>query len=283
MLDFKYHISSLIAVFLALAVGILLGLVIVDKGIIAKQQQTLIDSVQTDIKQVQEENQAIKLDFEDSVKVERALLPLAVEGRLSGRNLVFISSKKYPDGLIDTLKKAATLAGARGSFLTVQPDLGLSTKSNFAALSAILGEGLSAEELKMIVTQRLAGELSSVTDRALFNKLTSLKIIRSDSKVFLPGSDFIFVGSDMEDFNPKAFDLPLIEELKLRTERVVAVETEDIKNSSIPLYQESSISTVDNIDEVSGLISLTYSLSGSPGHYGSKETSERLLPKEMTD
>ncbi len=284
MLDFKYHISSLIAVFLALTVGILLGSVIVDKGIIAKQQQTLIDSVQADIRTVSSENEDLKADLRDSILLEKALLPSVIGGRLAGRSIIFISSKKYPDGgLIDSLKETIETAGAKANFLTISPDVGLSIKDNLESLAVILGIDPNDESLKLKVIARLADELTRGGDRPLLKKLLAQKIVRSDLRTPLYGSDFVFISDDQDGFDPAAFDLPMIEALKLKTDSIVAIEVETTVKSSVPCYQDLAISTVDNIDEPSGLISLIYSLSGSPANYGSKETADRLLPIEVTD
>ena len=44
MFDFRYHVASLTAVFLALVIGILVGVGIADRGLLDQAKKTLLES-----------------------------------------------------------------------------------------------------------------------------------------------------------------------------------------------------------------------------------------------
>ncbi|HDP69835.1 MAG TPA: hypothetical protein ENN38_03380 [Actinobacteria bacterium] len=284
MLDIRYHVSSLVAVFLALALGILLGSVIVDKGIMAEQQKALIDSVRTDVKQVQDENRLLKKEADEAQKLQNELIPLVVRERLSGKNIVFISSHPMSDGLKDFLSGLVKKAGARSYLISVSSDLGFGDSEIKKRLSAFFPEeNLSDEDLKSRVIERFAIELATSSDKAFIQELTTLGIIKMEGNGNLPANGFVFVGADLSNFDPKLIDVPLINQLKSFGLSLVGVETEDISNSCIPIYMSAKISTVDNVDTIPGEVSLVYALCGVKGNFGTKPTAENLLPITVSE
>ena len=55
MFDFRYHALSLAAVFLALVVGLLLGVAIGDKELVSSAQRDLRSSLRADVRQADQE------------------------------------------------------------------------------------------------------------------------------------------------------------------------------------------------------------------------------------
>ena len=60
MYNLRYHIASLVAVFLALAIGLILGTVVGERGTLDKQQTTLVTSLQKDFTLLRTENADLK-------------------------------------------------------------------------------------------------------------------------------------------------------------------------------------------------------------------------------
>ncbi len=279
MLDFRYHITSLVAVFLALALGILLGSVIVDKGIIAEQQGALIDSVKSDVKQVQSENKVLKKDLDETKELQDKLIPLVVQERLSGKNVVFISGATVSDDLKSYLFESVGKAGAQSLCINISGGLGLDDPETKNRLSLFFPEeNLSEEDLKSKIIERLAIELATPSDEVFLKELIDMGIVKMQGNGTLPANCFVFIGADLSDFNPEAVDLALIAQLNNFNLPIVGIETEKVKNSCIPLYQEAGVSTIDNVDTVPGQISLIYTLRGVAGNFGTKSSAEKLLP-----
>ncbi len=57
MFDMRYHIASLVAVFLALTVGIVLGTAIVNRGVLVRQQNALVGSLRTEFASLRDRGQ----------------------------------------------------------------------------------------------------------------------------------------------------------------------------------------------------------------------------------
>jgi ABC-type proline/glycine betaine transport system permease subunit len=55
MPDLRYHLISLISVFLALAIGILLGVAMADRGVVSDRMEAEITSIQRQFARQQEE------------------------------------------------------------------------------------------------------------------------------------------------------------------------------------------------------------------------------------
>ncbi len=60
---------------------------------------------------------------------------------------------------------------------------------------------------------------------------------------------------------------------------VVGVEESDANPTSVGFYIDNGISSVDNIDQPAGKVSVIYALNGAEGSFGVKDEAERLLPE----
>ena len=60
MYNLRYHIASLVAVFLALAIGIVLGGLVVRQGVFDTQQRALVSSLQSEFNSIKKQNTALK-------------------------------------------------------------------------------------------------------------------------------------------------------------------------------------------------------------------------------
>ena len=60
---------------------------------------------------------------------------------------------------------------------------------------------------------------------------------------------------------------------------VVVGEGQGILFSTMDTYKIKPVTTIDNLDSCIGQASMVFALEGKPGHYGSGETADRLLPE----
>jgi hypothetical protein len=86
-------------------------------------------------------------------------------------------------------------------------------------------------------------------------------------------------GGDAEALPPvRALGFPMIERLQEYGLRICGVEEREAAVSAIKDYQVKLSCTVDNIDTVPGQFALVQILAGQEGHFGVKETAQRLVP-----
>lgn len=122
MIDFRYHIVSIVAVFLALALGLFLGSTTL--------QGSVLDTIKSNTNRVTHENTALnsRLDqannqLHNAQTFDNALEPYAVSGRLSGQLVVVVSAPGVTDSIRKPLLKALDEAGA-----TVTADIRLQSQ-----------------------------------------------------------------------------------------------------------------------------------------------------------
>jgi hypothetical protein len=137
MIDFRYHLVSIVAVFLALAVGIVLGA--------TQLQRTTVDVLQSASDQLKNQLNAVSAARDtyqaQSNAAEQFLQtaePTLLAGRLTGRRVVLITEPGAQSSVITGVKQAATDAGAKVTGqISLQPrfnDISGATQSSLAAI-----------------------------------------------------------------------------------------------------------------------------------------------------
>ena len=126
MIDQRFHVISLIAVFLALGIGVVLG------GALNSPESQLrlmgrlsaeMDQLRKEDQQVRLENQRLTQWLDAREKAEQELLPLAVAGRLSGSRVAVLLCGPWDDRPFwAQLESALKLSGATIESVTVVPD-----------------------------------------------------------------------------------------------------------------------------------------------------------------
>jgi hypothetical protein len=111
MVDFRYHLVSIIAVFLALAVGIVLGTTFIN-GPLFDTLNNKVDSLTNDRKTLRSDNDDLNRRLSDQTKFGKAVLPFAVAGRLAAESVVVVSAPDAPSDVRDATIHALTAAGA---------------------------------------------------------------------------------------------------------------------------------------------------------------------------
>ncbi len=121
MVDFRYHVVSIVAVFLALAVGIVLGTNVLSGDVLA--------SLKAETSQLRKEKQ----DLRDELTADKAQVgnyaafaqlaePTLVAGQLSGQRIVMVLAPGASKDLRDQVAKSLVMAGARVSAqIEIQP------------------------------------------------------------------------------------------------------------------------------------------------------------------
>lgn len=120
--DWKYHVTSLVAVFLALGIGIVVGSMVVGEKAVLDQQRSMLAKLEGDLAALREANVRLRGEAEEArreVEETRAVagrvLPALVAGRLEGVNVVVVTDGQAAgDGLLKMLAQA----GARVSSST---------------------------------------------------------------------------------------------------------------------------------------------------------------------
>ncbi|ROS74297.1 copper transporter [Cellulomonas sp. PhB143] len=111
MIDFRYHIVSLISVFLALAVGIILGAGPL-QGTLGEQLSGQVDQLRTERNDLRDQLNAGKATLDDADDFIEASGPELVAGSLEGRRVAVVGLGPLDDDWYDPIVAQLTSAGA---------------------------------------------------------------------------------------------------------------------------------------------------------------------------
>src|SRR3954453_10511097 len=91
MFDFRYHALSLAGVFIALVVGLLLGVAIGDKELVSSARQDIRDSLRADGRRADGERDAAKARLSAEQEYADKAYPILTDGRLRGRKIGLVT------------------------------------------------------------------------------------------------------------------------------------------------------------------------------------------------
>src|SRR5664279_2820367 len=149
MINFRFHIASLIAVFLALAVGVVMGSTVIDRAIVDGLRER-INTVENRADTQRADNAKLKSQLDQLNNYADQSAPWAVEAQLTDQPVAIVAERGVDE---DTVKaQAQMLRGAGGK---VPGILWLETPWNLG------GDGKSADAL------RNALGVGTKTDKAL--------------------------------------------------------------------------------------------------------------------
>jgi len=111
LIDFRYHIVSLIAVFLALALGLFLGSTTL-QSTVTHNLKARADSVTGTNARLNTENDRLGNELKDAQDFLTAVAPYTVENRLAGQDVALIAAPGLPSDDAQGVQAALQQAGA---------------------------------------------------------------------------------------------------------------------------------------------------------------------------
>ena len=114
MIDVRTHVVSLVAVFLALAVGLAVGASFLDDRLLSDIQGR-VDTLVQDKRRLEAQVAALDARQENAQGFARALQPLLVDGRLAGRTVLLVSTGAAPEEAGERASRVLREAGAEVS------------------------------------------------------------------------------------------------------------------------------------------------------------------------
>jgi hypothetical protein len=287
MLDARYHIFYLIAIFLMLAFGILIGASYYGPIQVSQQKKVLLSLADQTNKVVQERNEARDRLAKDEA-VLFSLRPALVRGKLAGKRVILIQTGDYPDA-VQTANTAVSDAGATVAATIVLTDKwGALLPKQRAALAAIADPTDAASQDKALfaalATALATGGEGGAGGAATLETLKEQGLITVSGELSQPCTLFVLVGGKNDDAPGPSLDGQVLDGFKATSAPVTLVGCEPFAavTSSIPAYQSAGIATVDCVDLPLGQIALPLALRGEKGDYGLKPTAKQPLPDSLT-
>jgi Copper transport outer membrane protein, MctB len=284
MFDFRYHVASLAAVFLALVIGILVGVGIADRGLVDKANTRLLEQrvaqLQNRLDQASKRSAFSAREQAAAQSYINQTYPVLVRNRLKGQRVAVLFIGSVDGGLRSTIERALTDSGAiqvrlRALKMPID-DQQLDTK-----LAAQPGDQEYIGKAKLERLGRALGvELVSGGETPLWNTLND-SLVEERAGGGKQRVDGVVVARTVppQRDGTSRFLFGLYEGLSSAGLPAVGVEASDAASSAVPVFRSAGLSSVDDVDTPAGRLALVLLLAGSPnGQYGFKPSAGDALP-----
>jgi hypothetical protein len=281
----RYHAASLAAVFVALAIGILIGVGLGHK-VVSGTTKNLEQSLKSDLASARGRADDLQGQLNRQNEFEQQAYP-ALAGRvLRGDRIAVVALGALPDDVKGDVQEVvgpdSPTGAALGEVAVVRepPDL-----PAIAAAAPKRSEGAKVARDRAALTS-----VAKRMGRALVLGGPTYKRFRGamlDQVSGRPGGidGVIVLRQQPSDLPPHqtaetdTLESGIMAGLKDAQTPVVGVERTDTQPSSISFFTSNdATATVDSVDLISGRVALVYALNGTEGNYGVKATADRLLP-----
>jgi hypothetical protein len=280
LLSFRYHAISLIAVFLALAIGVLLGVSIGEGGFVSDASRDLERSLRGDLRDARSRSEDLRAELGIRDDFEREAYPALVGDQLPGFRIGIVGAGGLPSGYTAAVRDAIEPAGAELASVSVLRAP--------VRLEELADEMRGTDYARLDRDPEVLERFGRRVGRALANGGAFVDRVRSDlmssSRGEYRGLDGVVWVRDRgelkgdERATQDRLEAAVADGLRSTDAEVVGVETRDTDPSQVQFLREQGLTTVDDLDLVAGRAALVYALLGASGQFGVKESAGRLLP-----
>lgn len=313
MIDFRYYLVSIVSIFLALAIGIVLGAGPL-KGDLGTRLTEQMTALRAEKAQLRTDLDIARRDASARDTFATAVAPAVVKGRLAGKTIAIVVAPGVDTDLVKNATASLVAADAKvGSVVTLtdawadpsKTTLRNAVASPFASLVKAPVGTSSPDQLAATVLARaiLAGtdqstERLDAPSSAALNGLKAGDLINVTSDQVVPSSGVLFLGGQVKGTDPKDADARLVAYVQLARALegagsgvVVAAKSNPVDGTRsadlVAAVRKDSeaakiISTVDDGDLPMGqgtlVLALAQEYTGGTGQYGLATDAKAILP-----
>lgn len=299
MINFRYHVVSLVAVFLAMAIGVVAGTTVIDKNVVdsLESQRERLSTRQTELRA---ENDGLRRELDLFDRFGTELEPRLVANALKGRTVFLVVEPEVHADVLQQIEAVVVAAGGEtAGRLGLTSRWALADQTSRERLALALGVNADDADLSGTAAPIIAQRLLSSTDprdesdlvagleRADFATLTD-----AGSGAFPPrGALAVFVTSGLAEPSPPdaAFMLKVLTAVAGSMPTVVAESLDAVDSIADRVRGDRAlrkvIATVDHIDTAPGRIALVdalraVALGGTAPHYGVRRRTSGVIPRQ---
>jgi Copper transport outer membrane protein, MctB len=305
LISFRFHIVSIVAVFLALAIGIVVGSTVIDRAIV-EGLRNRVDEVRDNLDERQAANDALQAQVDDLEAFANDAAAITVDGRLDDTVAVVVTDEGVDRDPVD---RTIELLGQAGStvrgVLTVDSSWVLEDPEQLAALAEVvdLDAESTVEEIQARAASLLVTDLSSSVEvvddgTGALDEISALDLVDYEplTDVVAPRPRrvlFVVVSGPASTLESSAHTESFAVAAAASTGAVVVAEVwrEDEngpdRGDSLATILGSptlrgQISTVDDLDLAQGpttaILTLLAAQAGEIGHYGVGDGADAAAP-----
>ncbi len=280
----RYHAMSLIAVFLALAVGILIGAEFGGDAL-TETRKNLEQSLVGNLQDARSRADDLSGELGRANEFDEKVYPVLTRDRLLGKRIAIVAMGGLPSEITSAVEEAlgptgATLVGVGVVREPVEMN-GLAAELAETRFEEIRTESDQLTELGVGVGRQIVigGTLPELVRGQLFSRasgefgaLDAVIVVRSQPEGMGP----------VQRSTANQLETALLGGITATRVPAVGVESTITEPSSISFFQSNGLSTVDDIENTAGQLALVLAIGGAEGSFGVKSSADRLLPELVT-
>lgn len=313
MVNFRFHLVSLTAVFLALAAGITIGAGVVDRATVDQIERQLADVAERR-RETNAENDRLRRELATASQFLDDAGDQLVDGALTGAPVVVVATAGIDPDLVDRFRATLTTAGAEvdGTYwFTGRWALAEADHARQLASILDIAPTTSADNARTAALTALAAAWGAGDGGALVAALADAGFLEFEAapteavpagELPRPETTFIVISSGGAEVEPDLVGVPLVTRLVAEGRAVLAAQPADPAPVEPAAGEEpetappgfvaqlraddddldGALSTVDNLDDPRGRIAAVLAIrdlrAGRTGHYGLGPDT-RLIPE----
>jgi hypothetical protein len=312
MLNLRYHVISLVAVFLALGIGVLMGVTVVSRGVVDQLQRRL-DGVEASDSRTRKENSRLSGQLQTWDRfVDQGRTEL-LAGQLRGVPVLLVGVDGIDRKSVGDLRSGLEAAGANvQGTIWLNDKLNLRNQAEANTLAGALGLPEDAPDVvRAQALSKLAGVIQSGGDPAgVIPAMRQAGFVDYEtppaptstsapttappglSGIPVPGTRSIIISGAGARLDDETMTMPFVTQLALAGTPIVAAEAGQDTAGGRGVFvglilnrpeTAARVSTVDNLESFIGQTASVLALRDlgkeAVGHYGVGPGAQRLLPE----
>jgi hypothetical protein len=276
----RYHATSLIAIFIALAVGILIGAQFGGDAL-NETRKNLEQSLVGNLQDARSHADDLSGELGRANEFDEKVYPVLTRDILQGQRVAIVAMGGLPSEITSAVEDAlgptgATLVGV-GVIREPVDTAGLGGELSKTRFAEIQGLPEELTELGVGVGRQIVigGTLPELVRGGMFSRasgefgsLDAVIVVRDQPESMGP----------VQRSTANQLETALLKGMTATRVPTVGIESTSTEPSSIGFFQSNNLSTVDDIDTTAGELAMVGVLNGAEGSFGVKSSADRLLP-----
>lgn len=276
----RYHAVSLIAVFLALAIGILIGAEFGGDALTSTRKD-LENSLTGNLQDARSRADELSGQLGRANEFAERVYPVLIRNKLHGRRIGVLAFGNLPGNTSAAIERALGPTGARLAGVgVVREPVDLHALADDLAKTRLAGVGHNSDTLSEFGTGVgrqivLGGTLLNRVRAHLFSRasgnfgaLDGVIVVRQQPEEMGP----------VQRGNANRLEATLLDGIASTRTPAVGVETTTAEPSSVSFFHGNDLSSVDDVDLPAGRLATVFALLGAEGSFGVKGSANQLLP-----
>jgi Copper transport outer membrane protein, MctB len=276
----RYHAVSLIAVFLALAIGILIGAEFGGDAL-TNTRKNLEQSLTGNLQDARERADELNGKLARSDEFASRVYPALVRERLAGKRIGVVALGDLPGDTSAAIEEALGPTGAHV--------VGIGVVREPVDLSGLGSALVKTRFAKIRRNEETLSEFGTGVGRQLIRGGNLLDRVRSHlfsrASGNFGGLDGVIVVRQapegmgaVQRAKASTLESTLMAGMTGTRAPVVGVETSTAEPSSVSFFTGNDLSSVDDVETPAGKVATVFALLGAEGSFGVKGSADRLLP-----